>query len=80
MAKRTKQDTEAIKDLVRSRAGHRCQCEHDDCAHHTGRCGVQLRALWGVHKKDPDGSFNAINLVAMCGRCHRNARKRDGVD
>lgn len=77
LAKRSKKETEAIKEFVRSRAGERCECTNDGCAHHTGRCGMQLRALWDVHKKNPDGVFNALNLEALCVRCHRNARKRD---
>jgi hypothetical protein len=77
LAKRSKTHNEAIRDAVRSRAGGRCECSSDECAHHDGRCGVQLRTLWDVHKKNPEGSFNMVNLEAFCVRCHRNARRRE---
>ena len=77
MAKRSKTEKDAIRDAVRSRAGSRCECTFDECAHHQGRCSVQLRALWDVHKKNPEGAFNMLNLEAFCVRCHRNARKRE---
>jgi hypothetical protein len=77
VAKRSKQDTEAIREVVRSRAAARCQCTHEDCAHHTGRCGVHLGSRWDVHKKNPEGAFNMLNLEAFCVRCFRNARMRE---
>jgi len=77
VAKRSKKETEAIRDAVRSRAGGRCECAYDGCAHHEGRCGLQLGSRWDVHRKNPEGAFNMLNLEAMCVRCHRNARLRD---
>lgn len=77
MAKRTKAEEEAIRDAVRSRAAARCECMADGCAHHTGRCGLQLGSRWDVHKKNPKRPFNILNLEALCVRCHRNARLRD---
>ena len=70
-------ETDAIRDAVRSRAGGRCQCVHHECAHHTGRCGVQLGSRWDVLKKNAEASFSLWNLEALCVRCHRNARVRE---
>lgn len=77
MAKRSKQDTEAIREAVYNRSGGRCECTADDCAHHSGRCGAQLRSRWDVLRKNPGGAFSAWNLQALCVRCHRNARARE---
>lgn len=71
-------ETDAVRDVVRSRAGDRCECTADECAHHTGRCGVGLGSRWDVRKKNPEASFSLWNLEALCVRCHRNARERDG--
>ena len=76
MAKRTKAEEEAIRDAVRSRAGGRCECTSGDCAHHSGRCSVQLGSRWDVRKKNPKRPFNVLNLEGLCVRCHRNARVR----
>ncbi len=70
-------EEDAIRDAVRSRAGGRCQCLDDGCAHHEDRCGVQLGSRWDVRKKKADASFSLWNLEALCVRCHRNARVRD---
>lgn len=78
MQKRSKDEDKAIRDAVLSRAGSRCECTSEECAHHGGRCGVHLRALWDVHKKNPEGAFNTLNLEAFCVRCQRNARRREG--
>jgi len=70
-------ETDAIRDAVRSRAGGRCQCTHDECAHHDGRCGVHLGSRWDVRKKNAEASFSLWNLDAFCVRCDRNARVRE---
>jgi hypothetical protein len=64
--------SQATRELVLIRAGHRCQCRRSD-HEHRGRCEAELIAGNRVYRRrlaaDGDGGYTYANCVVVCRAC-----------
>jgi len=67
----------AFRDDVHKRARGKCECAMKVCTQHTGRCSATLRGAWEVHRITAGGPYTLSDVMAMCQKCHRNARAMD---